>query len=200
MAPSLAAALKATLQPLWTSFCLFASKRTSLRDKALKGCFKESGLVQKLVETNPLSETLFDKDVVDEVFSQAEHQAKSVAALLQFRPSVRRKRQAPRGRGTPRTPRMRGQSRGMMRGQHQYQQYQSPSYYYSSPYRGGYQGGQSPGRQGNYGFQGFQQGYYNPRGYPSTPRRWANRGRGRGGRSPGTPKNTPPQHQQAKGF
>ena len=194
MAPPLSAALKATLQPLWTAFCLFSTKRIHLRERALKGCFRESQLVQKLVESNPLSETLFDQEVVDEVFQQAEHQAKSIASLLTFKPPFKRKRSTSRCEGTPRYPRMRAQQRGGHRGQHQ-----SP---YRSPYHGqGFQQQQQNQYQSLNG-QGYQgQASYNPtRGYPSTPRRWNYRGRGLGGRSPGTPKSPSAQQGGKQGF
>ena len=165
--PALSAILKSTLQPLWTAFCLFVEKKVALRKRALKGCWTENQLVQKLFECNMLSEQLFDKDTVEEVFAQAEHQAKSVASLLEFKPEQRKQKSSARGRGTPNR---RGQN-----------------------YRG--RGTPSPrgGNRGNYyqGQQGQGRGaYQSHRGYPSTPRGNAYRGKGRGGRSPGTPKAT----------
>ena len=52
----------------------------------------ENQLIKKVVEANPLSEDLFDVDAVEEIFAQAERQAKSVASLLGFRIQFKRKR------------------------------------------------------------------------------------------------------------
>ena len=167
ISPALSAILKATLQPLWSAFCLFVNKRISLREKAIRGCNRENQLVQRLVETNIFSEALFDPAAVEEVFMQAERQAKSVASLLAFRPFFKRKRSASRGQRTPRSK------------------------------RGGYGGGRAsqqgtPAQQSGQGQGQNQQGQSTPaKSYPNTPRRTGYRGRGRGGRSPGTPKKSP---------
>ena len=101
ISPALSAILKSTLQPLWTAFGLFVEKKVTLRKSAIIGCYPENQMVQKLLESNMLSEPLFDKEAVEEVFTQAEHQAKSVAALLDFKQPYKRPRYSGRGRGTP---------------------------------------------------------------------------------------------------
>ena len=171
ISPALSGIVKATLQPLWTAFCLFVTKRIALRERALKGCYTENQLYQKLIEANIMSEGLFDKDAVDEIFSKAEHQAKSVISLLGFRQQYRGQKSGPRGRGTPNR-------------------------------RGGYRGRQQQTPRGGQGYQRgnqYQRGNSN-RGYPGTPRRNAYKGRGRGGRSPATPRTTPPAQGQQQQF
>ena len=170
VSPVLSAILKSSLQPLWSAFCLFANKRIGLREKATKGCFRENQLVQKLVETNIFSETLFDNGAVEEVFQQAERQAKSLSSLLNFRQQFKRKRSSSKGQRTPKSQRTSG--------------YQKPQ-------------SQTPRQQGNqFQQRQSQQGQSTPgRQYPSTPRGRGYRGRGRGGRSPGTPQQQTPGKQ-----
>ena len=114
------------------------------------------------METNPLSETLFDVGAVEDILTQAERQAKSVASLLQFRQETKRKRSSSRNQRTPKYVKNNQQQKGKQQGQTPQNQSQNQ---------------QSQGTPS--------------RNYPTTPRRNNYRGKGRGGRSPGTPRNTP---------
>ena len=76
-----------SLQPLWSSFLIYAKKKLQLRKSALRSFWPEHSLVIKLMASNPLSEELFEKEAVEEVICQAERQAKSVLSILGTRPS-----------------------------------------------------------------------------------------------------------------
>ena len=101
MSPGLFSMLKMSLQPLWSSFLLFAKKKLQLRKSALRSCWPDHSLVIKLMASNPISEDLFDREAVEEVIHQAERQAKSVLAIIGTR-SMGVKRSAPQTPG--RTP------------------------------------------------------------------------------------------------
>ena len=177
------AMLKMTLQPLWTSFVLFAQKKLELRKMALKPCFKESTLVVKLLSSNPLTPDLFDKEAFNYVTAQADRQASSILNLLGFRnqpqkrpaasqPPVTPKRQRQQGPLTP----QRQQSPGTP-GRGQITNYQNRSNYYS-PSRTYYAPG---GRNPPYVPRG--RGYRSPRnrgGRTPGPSLRGQRGQGRG--------------------
>ncbi|XP_064116557.1 myosin-1B-like [Macrobrachium nipponense] len=63
-------------------------RNTKLRKLALRGCFMENTLVLKLLSSDPLSKDLFHKDALEEVVTQADHQAKSMLTMLGFRNSA----------------------------------------------------------------------------------------------------------------
>ena len=104
---------KLSLQPLWTAFCVFATKKLALRRAALKGCQKENTLVTKLFRSTPFTPSLFDPEVVELVVSQADHQAKPVLSLLGFRPQAAKRSASSSG---SRRKRRRGDSQHRSRG------------------------------------------------------------------------------------
>ena len=169
--------VKATLQPVWTSFLLWAQKKLELRKIALRSCYKENNLAVKLLASNPLSEELFDPDTMQTVNDAADHQAKSLLLILGFQFDYKRK-QSNQGQRNPKRHKKAGnqQAASNFSGQQQHHMQYNPH----SPSRRN----QSPGRQ-----QGQQR-------QPSTPRgrRWRP-SKHRGGRTPNTP-STPRSNQQ----
>ena len=194
VAPALAGLLKLSLQPLWSSFGFFCRKKLELRRKALRGCNHEIRLVQRLLGSNPLTEDIFEQEVVDSVLVQAEHQAKPILDLLGYK-YVPRKRSGSRQRGrTPKRARGPQTTRGAG-GQHKSQQQQSLQQ-------------QNPQQQHQHQ-QGFsQRQFWWHRGQNYTPQRrgrgwYGSRGqspRGRGSRSPCTPGRSPSSQGRGKSF
>ena len=166
------ALFKLTLQPLWTSFGVFAAKKLALRKAALKGCNRENTLVLKLLRSDPLTSSIFDREVVDLVISQADHQAKPVLTVLGFATQPqKRSGSASRSRsGKRRKSGQQSQQKGQSGSQPSGQR--TPDRRRRSPSPGKGRGGGTPGR--------------NP---PKSPR-----GRGKGNpRTPKRPgKETPP--------
>ena len=167
------ALLKSSLQPLWTAFVLFSKKKLDLRKKALKNCWPDNVLVLKLLMSNPFSEDLFSKEAMEDITMQAERQAKSLLSILGFKGY---KRAAPQQQVRPQK-RQRGASSQRSAGQRTPSRYRSDSV---SRDRSGEQDSQqsrnkqnsSPGRR-----------------YPGTPKRSYHRSpKGRGGKSPVTPR------------
>ena len=78
------ASIKASLQPLWSNFSSFASKKLALRKRALKGCLVEGENYLRLLSSNPLSTSLFDPQEVKRIRDQAALQAKSTLQILGF--------------------------------------------------------------------------------------------------------------------
>ena len=184
--PAISGLLKLSLQPLWTSFALFAKKKTELRQKALAGCDVESQHYHRLVESSPFTPDLFDKVEVDKLKDQAAHQSKSILQLLDFRVSSKRKSSGSRASRAPKKARTQHQQPPQL-------QQQTP-YRPPSPQFGAGRGyGRRPANFGPYqqgSYQDVSQSYDNRRGQV-TPR---GRGKGRGGRarSPGTPRRQAP--------
>ena len=176
LAQSLYAMLKLTLQPLWSSLKLFAKKKLQLRKCALKIFWPDNALVLKLLASNPLSEDLFPRETVREVVEQAERQAKSVFAVMGIRSSGT-KRPAPQGQGrTPKRPRLQQNPRQDYQGQaRRYQQQQGEERYADERRRGRLP---SPNRKG---LRTPKRAYKSPRGRgqrtPNTPRRQQNQGK-----------------------
>ena len=207
VAAATAAALKMSLQPLWLAFNTFAKKRVELRTKALEGCNKENPHVRRLI-SSPFSAELFGAQAIEDLQSQALHQAKAALVLLEFKAGQKRAgdyvpRFNKRARGQGYVPRYgrfnrqpyfrRSGSRSPSRGRGK-----SPLRYPGTPGKGFYW---SPGCQyyfypGQYGtpdrnYQSPGRGYYpeyDYRGSGRFPRRSSPRGRGRG-QSPGPSSN-----------
>ena len=84
------ALVKGNLLSLWQAFHAFAVCKLTFRKRALKGCFSENVLYQRLVSGNPLSASLFDPETVADITNQAGQQARSVLQTLGYQASFKR--------------------------------------------------------------------------------------------------------------
>ena len=103
MTNAVAAALKLSLRPLWSSYLAFAKNKLALRKKALEGCYEENPHYLNIFLSNPLTPGLFDETTLKAIKDQSLIQAKSLLYLLGFKGSVKRKASASRGRGAKRS-------------------------------------------------------------------------------------------------
>ena len=87
--PSAKALTKGGLLTLWQAFHSFASKKLTLRRRALRGCNVEGEQFHRMVAGNPFSATLFEPSTVQAIKDQAATQAKSVMQILGFTPFKR---------------------------------------------------------------------------------------------------------------
>ena len=133
----LSATLKLALQPLWSAFLAFSSKRLELWEKALSGFDKSSQQVRRLVSSFPFSKDLFGAEEVEALKSVSLTQAKPIPWLLTVAPPS--KRPSSQGATTPKRRRgstptrpvqQQGRGRGRGRGRGVLQVLQQPQQYF----------------------------------------------------------------------